>query len=446
MSFSLRPFASVLLAVATSALLPVCAEAQQERFPGLSWRPPSGMEETDAWSVACPSRCVMYEGAARDEDWPLIIVHEPIPGTFETFRKMWIAAQARDNPEAVTESLGIEAGRLKNERRIEVSMYDLKDDADDDSPQAAVLLLLEQDGVIVPVEVYGYDIENVSARLSAASNFLETMRLDPASVKSARAKVDTQISALTAAMNAGYARGEKATLFMNVETGVRNTWTLGGMELLAYREENILAFLPGGVLLEEAPSEGYRRPDLKRLFDTNRLGSWSAVPGGFSVKHADGRSATYKFGAKDGNARTLKGPDFNWTEVPRYTVGELAGTYETIDTASAGGMGTGLPTAIFSRADQFLTLTSNRRFEMRREAQTLVSGPNIGGGTSSEETIKGSWTYDPAAYTISLVPDDGSPPIEGPFHGGPGTTPSQMKPGESLDWRVLDGERWWKSK
>jgi hypothetical protein len=429
------------------ALIPLpTAVAQgrtETRFTGMSWTKPAGMVETDGWTTICPERCVVYEGT--EEDWPLVIVHEPVTDGLAAFKAKLEAELRKEDPEGsiITEDT---RGGVDGDFTLTMTLLERKDDPDDGRPDYSLLLFLETGGVGAPIELFSLNREDLATRTDVLGEIADTLNINAAQIRQARTARNTELATLQKAMEAAYTRGETARLFMNVYAGVRNELAIGGgLNLVSFREENIRAFLPGGVFLDAAPDEGYRKPDLKRLSDEGRLGRWAAIPGGFAVTHADGRKETFRTGPPNDGAATLSDSDETFTEIPRYTSKALAGTYETISTFSAGTASYSVAT-VFTRSDSALLLSPSGTFEMSRSSFVAASGDSFALSRGPNETnIKGRWSYDPASYTLTLTPTDGSPVLTGPFHGGPFGRPDGIKPGESTDWRVFANEKWWKS-
>src|SRR5262249_42693564 len=150
--------------------------------------------------------------------------------------------------------------------------------------------------------------------------------------------LDRELKTLGDAIAAGYGRGEKAEMFLNVDVGVRNEFQVGGLQLVAYRIEHRLMFLPGGVFIDSHDGvKEFRTPDLAWLKEEKLLGSWKRSGENYIVTRADGSVTTYRPGKKDGQQRSLTadGKQTHW-EVAHLTAADLIGSYASIDTTTSG--------------------------------------------------------------------------------------------------------------
>lgn len=413
------------------------------RYAGVTWQDPPGMEVTDSYRHDCPGRCVMYKGAGREENFPLIRVHEPLAGTGAqavTTLLNWMRGEqgeAVQEQQSGTQQVGAVTVRL--------AAFARADNSRDDDPDYSLFVLLEQGGVTLPLELYGFSKDDLSGpRQRVLTALADTVRLSPEAVKKDLAFRTARFANLQRAIADGYARGERTRLFVYSDTSLGVTYAGDlGLQTQVNRDVRLAAFLPGGVFLDTAPEPDYRVPDLRRTGEGELPATWKAVKGGFQVTAPGGPNGTggavtfYPLRPGQGQASVKGEGDVTYVEAVPSQPAELVGVFSTIRTNSSSLLGT----AVFSRSDQDLELRAGGRYLSNNSSFTAVSGADIGGGSGNRSNAGGQWSYDPASLTLTLRPDGGG------VRSGPTYTllpAAQRTPGRSTDWTLLGENDWWK--
>ncbi len=427
---------------ALMTLLGTPALAAVTRFAGVSWQDPTGMELSTSVLNSCPSRCLTYRGSGDSGAWwPLIRVHEGVIGMTQTALNRLSAAMKRDGSLLRVLKDGEQQVGAVNVRLLTL---EIKDDADDSSPDFAVLLLLEQGGVTLPLELAALNKEELTGpRFAALAALADTIKLNPEVIKKDVAARDAEFARLSNAMTDGYAKGERAQVYAYSNSGVRNEYSGSGLQLVAYVETSTAAFLPGGVFLNRPGEPDYRSPDLRRMGAGELPLRWRSVPGGFEVTAPNGKVTLYTLGKVAGTQRSLTYNDETFWEIPRLRAADLTGIFSSLSTSSSGGLMAPGSVAVYSRSDSDLELLSGGRYRSSNQSFTAVSGSNIAGSTGQNTAANGRWSYDPASYTLTLKPSGGGQ------RTGPTYTqtfaPDARQQG-STDWTLLGDDRWWKNK
>lgn len=416
------------------AALPASADS----FPGVTWTTPSLMIRSEAWSTNCPARCIAYQG---DEDrgqdsWPLIVVHAPVTGAADDFFESWSKAIETQSGESV-ELVGSDSRALEDGNTL-YSYLAYTEEAGYGGRDISMLLIHGSGDVLVTLEIKAFDDEDIAGRLDAASAMLESLRVDPARARTAISGDAADLASKAAAIDEGFLAGGRVRLYMQSQIMIGSTYGLGGLQITNDRVTTAFALLPGGVLLTGLP-DNFRKPDLVRMKADGEVGAWTKTPAGYAFELPDGtlKSATIN------KAGELVIGNETYPLVDPLTAREMPGRYETISVSTAGGLAVGNSTMIASRFDGSLVLQANGQFEQGRDSYVSISGPDIGGGTGSNDLVTGRWTFDPASYMLTLKPDDGTPAISGLFfcYFCDAATIND----ENWDWNVLGGEKWWRA-
>ncbi|THF66712.1 hypothetical protein E7T06_20640 [Deinococcus sp. Arct2-2] len=429
---------TALLAVLGASAL----AATPNRFAGVAWQDPAGMEVSTSFLTSCPARCLTYRGSGNSDDWwPLIRVHEGVIGTAQTALNRLSAALKRDGSMLrVLQDGEQQVGAVK----VRLLTLEIKDYADDSSPDFAVVLLLEQGGVTLPLELVALDREELAGpRFAALAALADTIKLSPEVIRKDVTARDAQFARLTKVITDGYANGERAQVYDSSDSGVRNEFNGGGLQLVAYRDTSTAAFLPGGVFLDRPGEPDYRAPDLRRMGGGELPLRWRGVSGGFEVMAPDGKVTLYKFGKVAGAQRSLTQNNETFWEIPRLGAADLTGIFSSISTSSSGGPMAPNNFAVYSRSDSDLELLPGGRYRSSNQSFTSVSASNVAGGTGQNTAAGGRWSYDPASYTLTLTPDGGGVRT-GPTYTHTFAPDSRQK--DSIDWTLLGDDRWWKNK
>jgi hypothetical protein len=413
--------------------------AQAQRFDGVDWAVPAGLKLADNWTTACPLRCTVYEGTEPtfEDQWPLLIVHEPATSA-DKFLAAWSASHFSEDefvPQIIQRDTSDIGGGLKMTMILANT-----EEIDPDRPSRAsvsVLMMLDNQGVVLPLEIAAFSRDDLALRMNAATELISSAKINPVAAKGAIGKTDAANAAATKAIATGYGRGERLQLYMSSQIQIGNTWGMSGLEMTSTRVSTIYAVLPGGVLLTSIP-DSFRMPSIALARSNGTLGSWTKTAAGVDVVMPDGKRKSLRVAGDQ-----LIADDGSHGLIPVLSVKQLAGRYETTTVSSTGGMAVGNPTMTASRADSGLVLGADGRFTQSRDSSTMVSGPNIGGGVGNSETQSGRWTYDGAALMLTLVPDGGEPARSGPFfcYG----CDADKITSENWDWNVLGGEEWWRA-
>lgn len=383
------------------------SHAQTARWPGVKWAKPAGMVETDTWSRDCPSDCIMYEGP-DDDEWPLIVVHAPIVGAVATAPEAWRTGLAKRTEETV-ERLGEQKTTHAGDVQLVMAMYEQRTSYDDPGDGTfSVVGFASKGNVSVPVELKSLNKRDLEGRIKVLSTAIGSVAIDPVIAASGKQAFDNDLKTKAAAIAAGYARGEQAEMFLNVEAGVRNEFRVGGLQLIAYREENRLLFLPGGVFIDSHDDvKDYRTPDLAWLKGQKLLGTWTKACDTYRVVKADGAIETYRPGKKDGAqpSLTMDGDRTYW-QIAHISAADLVGTYASIDTSTSGGGSSNLA-MVASRSDKKLRLLPGGQFQMSRDGWVGVVGGNVTISGNGTNAVSGKYEYDPKSWMLTLRGDDG---------------------------------------
>lgn len=434
-----RPLSLLTPAALSAALaLTTLAAAAPARYAGITWQDPPGMKVADAYRYNCPGRCVTYAGNTGDvtENFPLIRVHEALPGSGADALKTLLAWMQKGRGEVV------QVLRNGSERvggvTVTLASVSRADDARDDDPDYSLFVLLEQGGVTVPLELYGFDTDDLTGpRFRVLTALADSVRLNPEAIRKDLTSRAGRFASLSRAVADGYTRGERARVFLYLNTGVRAAPGGDlGLQLQTYQNVRLAAFLPGGVFLDTDPEPDYRAPDLRRVGEGELPATWKAVPGGFQVTAPDGRVTRYTLG-KNGAQATLRAGDTTYREAAPLKPAELVGSFSTISTSSSSALGT----AVFSRSDRDLELQPGGRYLSKNSSFTTVIGSNVGGGVGGDKAAGGKWSYDPASFTLTLRPDGGGV-RSGPTYTLAATAAERGE--KSVDWTLLGEHDWWK--
>jgi hypothetical protein len=420
------------------------AQAAPARYAGVSWPPPPGMKLSTAYEQFCPGRCVTYEGnGGVNDDWPLIRVHEPVVGTTQSaLNRLMAAYKAGGALLKVIKSGEQQVGAVK----VSLNVLELRDYPDDSHPNYALLLLLERGGVTLPLELASLNDDDLTGpRFKVLAALADAVKFDPEAVKKDINARDAQFAALTKAIAAGYARGERAVVYDATVAGVQNVYGLGGLTLQAFRNTTTAAFLPGGVFLDRPGEPDYRAPDLRRMGEGELPARWKALKNGYQVTDAQGNINVYLSGKTATGRSSLETKADNDTlwEIPRLSAADVAGVFTTISTSSSGGGLMPGSLAINSRSDRELELLPGGQYRSTGSSFTSVAGESLAGGVGNDSAETGRWSYDPASYTLTLKPQSG--PARSGVTYTRTFTPAQRKE-KNIDWTLLGSEAWWKSK
>ncbi|MEF2279635.1 hypothetical protein V3W47_15175 [Deinococcus sp. YIM 134068] len=428
----------LLAAVLSAALaLTTPAGAAPARYAGVTWQDPPGMKVTDAYRYNCPGRCVVYEGDTGDvtDDFPLIRVHEALPaggpGALASLTA-WME-KGRGEVVRVLNSGSEKVGGVT----VTLAVLSRADDAQDDDPDYSLFVLLDQGGVTLPLELYGFRQGDVSGpRLAVLTALADSVRLSPEAVRKDLTARTARFATLQRAIAEGYARGERARVFAYINTGVMAVPGGDlGLVMQTYQDVRLAAFLPGGVFLSADPEPDYRAPDLRRVGEGELPATWKAVSGGFQVTAPNGGVTVYRL-SQNGPQATLTAGGTTYREAAPLKPADLVGIFGTVSTSSSSVGGT----AVFSRSDRDLELRQGGRYLSANTSFTVVSGPNVGGGTNGDRQAGGRWSYDPASFTLTLRPDGGG------VRSGPTYTLAYgaQRREKSVDWTLLGEHDWWK--
>ena len=432
-----------------AALLNSPALAAANHFAGVSWQEPAGMQLSTTYEQHCPGRCLTYQGSGNGTvsgNWPLIRVHEGFVGPAQSALKRLSAAYEADGKLLKPLRSGEQqVGAVK----LLLSVLEIRDYAGDSSPDYAVLLLLERGGVTLPLELDALSEEDLDGpRFKVLAALADSVKLDPEVVRKEINARDAQFDALSSAVAAGYARGERAVVYDASVAGMQNVYGLGGMTLQAFRYTTTAAFLPGGVFLNRPGEPDYRAPDLRRMGGGELPARWKALKGGYQVTDAQGKITVYLSGQKEAGRSSLSVLGLNtldatlW-EVPRLAVGDVAGVFNTISTSSSGNGLVEGSVAVNSRSDRELELLPGGTYRQTGSSFTSVTSSNLAGGVGNDDAETGRWSYDPASYTLTLRPQNG-PARSGVTYTRAFTPAERLE--KNIDWTLLGSEKWWKSR
>lgn len=431
----LSPFLGPALGAALT--LSTLAAAAPARYAGVSWQEPPGMQVTTSYIHKCPGRCVVYEGVRTNvtNSFPLIRVHEPLSGSGAQALTLLTTWMREDRGEVVR--VLQQGSERVGAVTVTVTALSRADDAGDDNPDSSLFVLLEQGGVTLPLELYGFDRDDLTGpRFGVLTALADTVKLNPEAIKKDLAFRTQRFANLQRAVADGYARGERARVFMylNTTVGVVPGGDLG-LQLQQRQDVRLAAFLPGGIFLNTDPEPDYRAPDLRRVGEGELPATWKAVSGGFQVTAPDGGVTGYTLG-NGAPQPTLKAGGTTYREVLPLKAAELVGLFSTLSTSSSSALGT----AVFSRSDRDLELRADGRYVSNNSSFTAVSGANVGGGVGSDRTAGGRWSYDPASFTLTLRPDGGGVRTGPTYTLAFGATRKE----KDVDWTLLGEHNWWK--
>lgn len=420
--------------------LPAWAEAATPRYAGVNWKDPAGMKAS-ALSGDCPGRCVVYEG--QDQPYPLLRVHEAVVGRAPQTLKTLLAWMKDSQGETVRMIENAFKEDVIRDGATTAYLYLLErgDSPKDSRPDVSFLVLLEQGGVTLPLEHFGRSREQLEDHLKTMLAVVNSVNLDPAAVKKELAARDTAFTQAAQAIKNGYARGERVRLYLWSESGVRNVYTLSGLQLQAFTHTDALAFLPGGVFLKNARTN-YRIPNLRTIRGGELPARWKNVGSNFQVTSADGKTTLYSVQKLSGGQTRIAVGGRTYHEIPALTAADVIGTFST---KYARTSGTG-DTTVNSSGSKELRLLPNGRYEDTGQSFTALTSPNITAGSGGKQATGGTWSYDAASYTLTLKPDSGG------SRSGPTYTQvfspanRQIRGGKSVDWLLLGADSWWKSK
>ncbi len=413
--------------------------AAAESFPGVTWTKPRLMITVENWTTHCPAQCIVYEGDEDrgEEAWPLVVVHSPVTGEPSAFYTRWAEAIERGDNETVS-LIGNDVRALEDGASLHAYVAYTEAEGVTRGRDASMLFMYVSKGVIVPIEIKAFDKEDLAERTDDVTAILGSLKLDAAKASAALASDAADLAAKRAAIDKGFAAAGRVKLYMRSEIVIGTTFGLGGLEMTNDRSTTVYALLPGGVMLTALP-DTFRKPDLERLKANGDVGSWSKTAAGYALVMPDGSRRSVGLNASG----ELVDGDESYPLVNPLTSRDLPGRYETLSVSTAGGMATGNATMIATRSDSSLDLGADGRFRQGRESYVSVSGPNIGGGVGNNDVVTGRWTFDPAAYMITLTPDDGTPAVSGLFFCY--SCDAATVGDENWDWNVLGGEKWWRA-
>lgn len=224
------------------------------------------------------------------------------------------------------------------------------------------------------------------------------------------------------ALAQGYARGERAVIYRSASWEMTPHYGAGGVALIPALVVQTAAFLPGGVFLD-VPG----RPDF-RFPDPRGAGTWKKVAHGYEVTLPDGEKRVYRSGPTPG---TLVLGQTTLTVVPRLTPDQVAGTFRAGRSFSAGGNGLG---EVSNQSSLELDLRADGRYRLSGTSET--QGGTV--STGRQDTQRGSWTFDPASYTLTLKAENGAV-TRGAFY--PLTPFTGMGRGE-VSWHLFGDDDW----
>ena len=434
---------AVLSALLLGCGLAAPTQPRQPSFTGVTWQTPAGMKVSNAYRSNCPGRCLVYEGGAAtaSDDFPLIRVHEPLTGTAQAAIKTLSAWMKTERGEVVTvlkngsETVGATV--------VTLALLQRADAAEDRRPDYSLFVLVERGGVTLPLELYALSDDDVSGpRLAVIAGLADTVKLDPTAIQKDLAFRTQRFANLQKAVADGYAKGERARVFMFSSTRVENVYNFAtGLTLRTVQDVELAAFLPGGVFLDTGPEPDYRTPDLRRMGGGELPATWKAVSGGFQVTQPGGKTMLYALG-KGGSQPTVRADGVTYFEAAPLKAADLVGVFTTVRT-STSGVG---DNAIYSRSDQDLELLaggpSGGQYRSSNSSFTSFTSAAAVGSSGNKSAPGGTWSYDPASLTLTLK--SGGRVRSGPTYTTTYTAAGRQQ--KSVDWTVLGQHDWWKAK
>lgn len=430
-----------LAAVACSEPVMIPIALAQERWAGVKWTPPPGMKEIDYGDSHCPGYCTVYEG--EEDSWPRLILHAPIIGPADEAPQRY-----RDDVASRTgDTLHLDNSQKAQERGFNITMNAIEQRGKRDDPgdgDFSIISFIAKGDVTLPVELRALSKRRLEGRIPQFAALAESVSIDDAAASASAKAGENAIQMAIKAVEAGYARGEKAEMYLYVDAGVRNEYKLGGMQLVAYRNEDRLLFLPGGIFVEDGNIKDFRKPDIAALTAQDRLGTWQRSGGNYAVT-LNGETTIYGPGRTRGEQKTLvaQGTKRELDEIAHITAADLVGSYATINSSMSGGGSSGMAT-VASRSDSKLKLLPDGRFEMTRKGWAGVLSSSVTVSTNSDNDVKGTYEWDPLSWMLTLKAEDGTV-TRGPMVPGPGqfTAAARKKGG---DWNVLGNTKWWREE
>lgn len=419
--------------------LPAWAGAATPRYVGVTWTDPTGMKLSDT-NHNCPGRCVVYE-QEKSYSYPLLRVHEAVigsgPQTLKTLMA-WMKDSGGETVKVIEKALDKDVVNVGPVTAY-FSLLTRGDGPNDSRPDYSLLVLLEQGGVTVPLEQFGLKKADLEAHIKEMLELLNSVKLDPAAIKKDLTARDAAFTQAAQAVKNGYARGERVRLYTWSESGVRNVYTPSGLQLRAFNNTGSLAFLPGGVFLEDA-RDGYRTPDLRATGNGELPARWKSVGGGYQVTWPDGKTTLYKL--EKGTQSRIRQGNRTYQEIPALSAKDVIGTFSTkySNTSGTGG------TAVNSSGNLDVKLLPNGRYEDRSDTYTSVISSNVTAGSGDKKATGGKWAYDPASYTLTLSPDGGGKQSGLTYTQVFTPAARQIKGEGSVDWLFMGRTGWWKSK
>lgn len=411
----------------------------QERFAGVKWTPPAGMKEARYGDSHCPGYCKVYEG--EEDSWPRLILHAPIIGAADEAPQRY-----RDGVAQRTgDTMHLDNSQKAQERGFNITMNAIEQRTKRDDPgdgDFSIISFINKGDVTLPVELRALSKRRLEGRIPQFAALAESIAIDDAAASASAKASENAIKMATDAVAAGYARGEKAEMYLRAESGVRNEYKVGGMQLVAYRNEDRALFLPGGIFIEDGNVKDFRKPDIAALMASEKLGTWQRSGGNYVVA-LNGETIIYSPGRTRGDQKSLvpEGSKRELDEIAHITAADLVGTYATINSSMSGGGSSGMAT-VASRSDSKLKILPNGRFEMTRKGWAGVLSSSVTVSTNSDNDVKGSYAWDPLSWMLTLTAEDGTV-TRGPMvpSAGQFTAAARQKGG---DWNVLGNTRWWR--
>ncbi len=391
----------------------------------------------------CSDPCVTYQQKAS-YPFPTLTVHEPLPVSGPEALKT-ILASMRGGGKTVTvleKALNPEVIKV-GPITARLVLLEIGKGSEYGSPTYRLLMLMEQGGVTLPLEQDGPRKAVLEAYSDDVKTLASSVKLDPVAIKkdlTARTLAFTKgVQEATQALKNGYARGEKVKLYAWSESGVKNVYTTSGLQLRAYNNTGTLAFLPGGIVLEDGGD--FQSPTWSP--GGGLPARWKKVGGGYQVTTPDGQTTTYAVEKASNNQTRIEQGRETYLEIPPLTKEDLIGIFSTQYSASSG-LG---DTAVNSSGNLDVKLLPSGRYEDSSESFTAVTSPNVTIGTGNNKKSKGGkWTFDSASYTLTLYPDGGGSQSGLTYTEAFSPSARQIKSGGSVDWLFMGREGWWKSK
>ncbi|RYG31386.1 MAG: hypothetical protein EON93_13080, partial [Burkholderiales bacterium] len=290
-----------LAAIACSEPVIAPIAVAQERFAGVKWTPPTGMKEARYGDSHCPGYCKVYEG--EEDSWPRLILHAPIVGSADDAPQRYRDGVAK----RTGDTMHLDNSQKAQERGFNITMNAIEQRTKRDDPgdgDFSIISFINKGDVTLPVELRALSKRRLEGRIPQFAALAESVAIDDAAASAAAKAGKDAITSAVNAVEQGYKRGEKAEMYLYVESGVRNEYRVGGLQLIAYRNEDRLLFLPGGVFVEDGNIKDFRNPDIAALVDQEKLGTWRRNGGSYVVT-LNGKTSTYSPGRTRGDQKTL---------------------------------------------------------------------------------------------------------------------------------------------